>query len=173
MDNKKRMMFVLDEDYYFITIKLLIILKGLNCYKSNFVDHRKLAFIIGFIKEDKNIDLYRKSICISGELTLFDRERLISMYCSGNIDQPIVKKVLFFLEEKGLIHLEKNIKFNCINVRLVKNKELEEVLSSENYQDDMKNVKEIHSGFTRVRSIKYESFIEKVFGDSEVAKWES
>lgn len=36
MEYKKRMMFILEEDYYFITIKLLSILKASGCDKKPF-----------------------------------------------------------------------------------------------------------------------------------------
>jgi len=172
MDKKKRMMFVLDKDYYFITIKLLIILNCLNCYKDKFIDYRKLAFIIGFIKDDKDIDLYKKNIRRSIDLNIFERERLINIYCNGNMDQPLIKRVLFFLAKKRIIILEKNVKFNCIDVVLVKDEKLDEILSSENLYNDIDKVKNIYDEFTRLRSIKYKSFIERIFGDSEVAKWE-
>ena len=45
MNSKKRMMFILEEDYYFITIKLLSILKALNCDIKPFEDYRKLGII--------------------------------------------------------------------------------------------------------------------------------
>ena len=45
MDSKKRMMFILEEDYYFITIKILSILKALECDKKPFEDYRKLGII--------------------------------------------------------------------------------------------------------------------------------
>lgn len=172
MDKKKRMMFILDKDYYFITIKLLIILNYLNCYKDKFIDYRKLAFIIEFIKDDKDIDLYKKNIRRSIDLNIFERERLINIYCNGNIDQPLIKRVLLFLEKKGLINLEKNIRFNCIDVGLVKNENLDEILSLENLYNDIEKVKNIYDEFTSLRSIKYKLFIERIFGDSEVAKWE-
>lgn len=172
MDNKKRMMFVLDEDYYFITTKLLIILKSLKCYKNKFIDYRKFAFIIEFIKDSKGIELYKKSVERIDELTILEREELVNKYYNGNINQSIIKKVLFFLEKKELIRLEKNIKFNCIDVLLIKNKNLEEILSSEVFCGDIENVNEIYVNFNRIKTIKYESFIERIFGDSEVSKWE-
>ncbi len=172
MDNKKRMMFVLDEDYYFVTTKLLVILKSLGCYKSKFIDYRKLAFIIEFIKNDRSMELYKKSIERINELTILERELLINIYYNGNVNQTIIKKVLFFLEKKELIKLEKNIKFNCVDTLLLKNKDLEDTISSEVFGDDMKKVKEIYTNFNRIKTIKYSSFIERIFGSSEVSKWQ-
>lgn len=45
MNSKKRMMFILEEDYYFITIKILSILIALECNIKPFEDYRRLAII--------------------------------------------------------------------------------------------------------------------------------
>lgn len=62
MDNKKRMMFILEEDYYFITIKLLSILKALDCDKKPFEDYRKLGIVLEAIKSEENIIFLQKLI---------------------------------------------------------------------------------------------------------------
>ena len=41
MNNKKRMMFVFEEDYYYITMKIISILQYMNCINSKLVDYRK------------------------------------------------------------------------------------------------------------------------------------
>ena len=68
MDSKKRMMFILEEDYYFITIKILSILKALDCEKNPFQDYRKLGIIFEFIKNDENICFLKKLIKIKKDL---------------------------------------------------------------------------------------------------------
>ena len=171
MDNKKRMMFVLDEDYYFIMIKVLIILNQLECYKKKFIDYRKLAFIIAFIKEDRDLDLYKRSIKGYDELNILERERLVNIFYRGKMDQPVIKRELFFLEKKKLISLEKNVKFNCIDVVLIKNKDLNKILSSDKFNNDIEKVNKIYKELNRVTSIKYDTFIERVFGNSEVSRW--
>lgn len=173
MDNKKRMMFVLDEDYYFVTIKVLIILKAIGGYKNKLIDYRKLSFIIEFIKDDRSMELYKKGIEKINELTIIERELLINIYYSGNVNQAFIKRVLFFLEKKELITLEKNIKFNCIDVLLLKNKRLEETLSSEIFYKDIERISKMCTVFNRIRTIKYDTFVEKIFGNSEVSKWEN
>lgn len=164
-------MFVLDEDYYFIMIKVLIILNQLECYKKKFIDYRKLAFIIAFIKEDRDLDLYKRSIKGYDELNILERERLVNIFYRGKMDQPVIKRELFFLEKKKLISLEKNVKFNCIDVVLIKNKDLNKILSSDKFNNDIEKVNKIYKELNRVTSIKYDTFIERVFGNSEVSRW--
>jgi len=167
MDNKKRMMFVLDEDYYFVTIKILSVLKGLDCCDKKLVDYRKLAVIIEFIKEEKNMMLLKK-ILNSGQLDLFESERLLSIYCKSNVENALVKRVLFFLEKKGLVSMEKNNKFNCVDVGLNYNGKLEEIFTSDFIVNDFKKMK-VFWEIQRIKTLKYETFIGKIFGDSEVS----
>ena len=62
MNSKKRMMFILEEDYYFITIKLLSILKALDCDIKPFEDYRKLGIIFEFVKSQENTEFLEKLI---------------------------------------------------------------------------------------------------------------
>lgn len=168
MNNKKRMMFVLDEDYYFITIKIISILKYMNCIKSKIVDYRKIAYIIAFISDENNLKLLSNSINDFNTLSIIEREKLISIYCKGNIDQPIVKRVLFFLEKRNIVCMNKNNKYGCIDVGLVKNNDLDVLFEDRVFKEDMERIKFFYSKYSRVKSVKYDTFMNKVFGSSEV-----
>lgn len=72
MDSKKRMMFVLDEDYYFVTIKILTIIYFIAGFNKTFVDYRKIPFIIELGRDSKRLKLYEKAI--SGKsLNIFEQ----------------------------------------------------------------------------------------------------
>lgn len=172
MDSKKRMMFNIDDDYYYITIKLIIILIQLDCFKNKFSDYRKLAYIILFIKSNESIKLFNKSVEDYDNLSIFEREQLISIYYKGCMYQPIIKRVLFFLEKKEIITLEKNNKFTCVDVKITRDKNIRNIFLSGEFDDDIEKVNILYKQFNRIRSVKYDTFIEQVFGDSEVSKWE-
>jgi hypothetical protein len=163
MNSKKRMMFVLEEDYYFIIIKLLTILIGLDCKKKSFTDYRKLGFIFEFIKANENMNLFDK-VFSGEELNLFDNERLLKIFCDSNMDISVIKRVLFFLEKQNIISLEKNNKFSCIDVRLLYNSQINNLLNQDIFDEDIKNVKKIRKAINRVRSIKFETLQTKIFG---------
>ena len=172
MDSKKRMMFNIDDDYYYITIKIIIILIRLDCFKNKFSDYRKLAYIILFLKSNESIKLFNKSLEDYNKLSIFEREQLGGIYYKGCIYQPIIKRVLFFLEKKDIITLEKNIKLTCIDVKITKNKDIKNTFSSGKFDYDIEKVDILYKQFNRIRSVKYDTFIQRVFGDSEVSKWE-
>lgn len=171
IDIKKRMMFVLEEDYYFITIKLLTILSGLECNKKTFVDYRKLSLIFEIIKDNKNMELLNK-IINKKDLDLFDNEQLLKLFCNSNMNISVFKRILFFLEKQDIVILEKNNRFSCIDVKLLHNEAINDLLKQEIMSDDFKRVKIINKFISRICSLKFESLQTKIFGYSEVSKWE-
>lgn len=68
--------------------------------------------------------------------------------------------------------LEKNIKLTCIDVKITKNKDIKNTFSSGKFYYDIEKVDILYKQFNRIRSVKYDTFIQRVFGDSEVSKWE-
>lgn len=171
MNIKKRMMFVLEEDYYFITLKLIAILDGLGCKNKPFVDYRKLSLILEFIKDSKNIDLLNKAIN-KLELNVFDNERLLKLFCDSNMNISVIKRVLFFLEKQNIVHLEKNNRFGCIDVNLLDYADVNNLLKEGIMDEDILRVLDFQRLINRIRSLKFETLQTKIFGFSEVSKWE-
>lgn len=171
MDSKKRMMFILEEDYYFITIKILSILKSLNCSDKPFEDYRKLGIVFEFIKSQINLDFLYK-LLNSDEKDIFDTERIIKIFCDSRLDVSIIKRILFFLEKRKIVELSRSIKNSNIDVRLLENEELEALVESGALNDDLKSCMEVKKLIPRLKNLKLETLQKKVFGYDEVAKWE-
>lgn len=89
------------------------------------------------------------------------------MYISTNN-----KKSIILSWKKDIITLEKNIKLTCIDVKITKNKDIKNTFSSGKFDYDIEKVDILYKQFNRIRSVKYDTFIQRVFGDSEVSKWE-
>jgi hypothetical protein len=169
MDNKKRMMFILEEDYYFITIKLLSILKALECDKKYFADFRKLGLIFELIKNKKNLSLFNRLICGSNPNVL-DAEEAVKIFCDSKLDIAVIKRVLFFLEKQQILELKKNNKTGNIDV-LLKNDRINKLLEQEILKEDFQRANQLRKTIRGLRSLKLETLQSKVFGYSEVTKW--
>lgn len=172
MDNKKRMMFSIDEDYYFISIKILIILGELKCYTTKLVDYRKLALIIEFIKNKENFELFKELFLNDKKETIQKNKQILNIYFNASLNEPLIKKIILFLERKGLLELEKHNKFKSLDVKFIKNRKLENFLSELIFDEDRERIVYIKNNLDRVKSIKYDTFIEKIFGSGEVSKWD-
>lgn len=170
MDSKKRMMFILEEDYYFITIKLLSILVTLECDKTPFSDYRKLGILIELIK-DNNMVLFRKLIS-NKELDIFENEKALKLFCNSKIDISVIKRVLFFLEKQKIITLMKNIKTGNIDITMERNNDIYDIFKKENMKKDIESIKEIKKNIRGIKILKLETLQTKIWGYSEGSKWE-
>lgn len=171
MDSKKRMMFVLDEDYYFVTIKILTIIYFIAGFNKTFVDYRKIPFIIELDRDSKRLKLYEKAI--SGKsLNIFEHEELTSIYCSANLNYAMIERVIYFLDKQNIIRVSKNSRFGCIDLELVRKAEIKDLLEDDIFSAEYRNLNVIKSNMSRIATYKFETFISKIYGKNEVAKWE-
>lgn len=167
---KKRIMFNKDSDYYFIAYNTILILDNLNCYegKSNFCDYRKLIYILPFISNEYLL----KSSLKNGVLSEHQISMLEDVFINAKLREPILKSILFTLEKKGLLILEKNNSRKCIDVRLIPNSLPKEFLSSEIFKIELDNVNSFKKHYKRLNYIGIDSLIEKLFKEKGVIIWD-
>lgn len=171
MDSKKRMMFILEDDYYFITIKILSILNALECDVKPFEDHRKLGIIFEFVKDEKNF-IFLQKLLQNDNLDLFDNERAVKIFCESKLNVSVIKRVLFFLEKQQMLELTRSQKNSNINILLTKTDKFLELMDEDILSDDMERCMAIKKLIPRLRSLKLDTLQNKIFGYSEVTKWE-
>lgn len=159
-------MFILEEDYYFITIKILSILIALECYSKPFEDYRKLGLIFEFIKDNSNYSFYKK-LMKQEEQSIFDNEKSIRILCDSKLTVAVIKRVLFFLEKQNMIRLEKNLKSGTIDVILIHNDIVDELISEEMFNEDIIKCTFIRKTISRIRSLKLDTLQSKIFGNNE------
>lgn len=167
MDDKKRMMFILEEDYYFITLKLLSILLVFESEKKPFTNYLKLGILYESIKNDTNFLLIKKAI-INKNLDLFDSEKLLKIYCDSQLNMVVIKRVLFFLESQKMVIMSKDDSNSSINVVLVVDERVKELINSNLLNEDMQMCMEIKKQLPRLRVTNLETLQNKIFGCKEV-----
>lgn len=165
------MMFILEEDYYFVTIKLLSILKALECDKKPFEDYRKLGIIFEFVKSQENMDFFEKLVNQKAN-NIFDNERNIELFCDSKLSVSVIKRVLFFLEKQDMIEMKKNPKKGSIDILLKVDDELKNLIETGLLEEDINRCLIMKKFVPKLRSLKISTLQEKVFGYNEVAKWE-
>lgn len=171
MDSKKRLMFILEDDYFYITLKVLAILKALDCEIKPFEDYKKLGIIFEFIKDQANI-LFLEKLITRPQLDIFDNERIINISCNAKMNTAVIKRVLFFLEKQNMISMKKSLKGDFIEVFLLKTPQLNELISENVLNDDLTRIASVKSYIPRIRTLKISTLRKKIFGASEVASWE-
>lgn len=172
---KKQIMFIKDEDYYFLTYNILIILDYFKCYsvENLFKDYRKLPYLIEFLSSDKSVEIYEKVFETEGKtISIFDYEHLLKVYTKSKFMQGQIKRLLFSLDQNQLISIVKDTRFGSVSL-LIKDKEkVKEILNDEMFRNEYQRIEKIKRAYSRLRSIKYTTFIEKVFKANGVGKWD-
>jgi hypothetical protein len=172
MNNKKRMMFILEEDYYFITIKIISILKALDCNIKPFEDYRRLGIIFEFIKDNNNF-LFFKKLIKNQKQDIFDNEKALKLFCDSKLDIAVIKRILFFLEKQNIVGLQKSIKNSSIDVILLHNDILEKLIDEGILKEDIEKCFMIKRSIPRLRNLKLDTLQTKIFGYSEVTRWDN
>lgn len=165
------MMFILEEDYYFITIKLLSILKALDCDKKPFEDYRKLGIILEAVKSEENIIFFQKLMNHSQQ-NIFDNEKTIKFFCDSRLNVSVIKRVLFFLEKQNMVEMTRSIKNSNIDVILKETEAFNSLIEMRILDEDLNRCLAVRKLIPRIRSLKLETLQNKVFGYDEVSKWE-
>lgn len=163
-------MFNKDSDYYFVAYNSILILDILNCYenKSTFYDYRKLIYILPFIANANLANLSVKN----GKRNERELKILEDIYIKAKLREPILKSILFTLEKKGYLQLQKDNKRKCITIQLIKNAIPREYLDSELFELERENIISLKKYYQRLSFIGLESLIEKLFKEKGVIIWD-
>lgn len=167
---KKKIMFNKDSDYYFIAYNSILILDSLGCYEGekNFYDYRKLIYILPFISSQFMLMNSIKTSKIRQEQIKI----LEDTYINSKLREPILKSILFTLEKRGYLILEKNESRKCIDVRLLPNSIPQDYLKSDLFKIESDNIKLLKKHYQRLNFISFDTLIEKLFKEKGVIIWD-
>jgi hypothetical protein len=167
---KKRIMFNKDEDYYFLTYNILLLLNQLDCTskEKSFWDYKKLIYLIEIITDNKKLNIALKETSLNEE----DYDVLQTLYISSVLKNKLLRSILFALENNGCIHLERNSKRNSIDVWLEKENISSTFLNLELFELEIKNIKEIKDKYSRIRTMKTGTFLSRIFSERGIIVWD-
>ena len=104
---KKRMMYTKGDDFYFLTYNLLLLASELKCTseQKKFVDHRKTAFLVGFVSDPWISQLVFQTQRSNRLPSNSDRADLAKIYADGSARIHLLTRLLFASERKGIVSL--------------------------------------------------------------------
>ncbi|PQJ46361.1 hypothetical protein BTN99_13620 [Vibrio campbellii] len=152
---KKRMMFVQNDDYNFLSYITILILQYFSCTKKKtvFVDYRKIAFIA-------NIIFYK------------NKDDWNQIYYSSQTTLKSLFSIIQLLEKKGILNLESNEKLKTIDLWLNKDSIGDTFSEGNLFKYELDEIKKIHSEISRTRTLKLKTFLDRVFEQHGVTVWE-
>jgi hypothetical protein len=166
---KKRLMYLSGEDFYLYCYSILVILDSLDCHDGKyFRDYRKLAFLTEIISDNKTV--YVLSHSVGEKMNPKDHERLLDSYSSGLTRRSEILKLLFVLEKRGYVVLERG-RAQEINLTLSKDQLPEEFLGKSMFEFEYKNIRSVSKKVRRLASLTLDTMLSKIYTDNGVRTW--
>lgn len=169
ISTKKRLMYLSSEDFYLYCYSIFVILDSLGCRDGKyFRDYRKLAFLTDIISDDKTVYVVAHS---SGEkLNPKDYECLLDSYSNGLIRRSEILKLLFVLEKRGYVSLNRG-KTQEIDVTLTKDNFPNDFLNNNIFDAECKNIIDVANKIGRLASLTLDTMLNKLYVENGVRTW--
>lgn len=169
--DKKRLMFISGEDFYFFAYSLFILLDCMGSKNGKFFkDHRKLAFLIPILADSKVIGIFERSEA-SEVKNVEDISLLRNLYSDGVSRQGEITKLLLMLEKKGYLVLKKGSSSGVIDISMKGSVFGSKGISKTKFSEEINNCKSIKKVFPRTTIILLESLLYKMFDERGVKRW--
>ncbi|MCI5160987.1 MAG: hypothetical protein D3917_02985 [Candidatus Electrothrix sp. AX5] len=169
-DIKKNLKYLSGEDFYVFCYSILIVLDYLKCKNGQyFKDYRKIPFLVDFIKDEK----LNYIILNSGDKDLnpIDKEYLFSSYSAGLSRRSEILKLLFTLEKRKYVFLEKTGKQNIINVSLNEGVIPADFFDKDFFFNEYKNIKNFSLHIKRLRILTLNTMLERIYEQNGISIW--
>jgi len=163
-------MYLSGEDFYLFCYSVIIILDCLNCKDGRyFKDYRKLAFIIDFIKDERLVYILNNLDTVSPNN--IDKEYLFNSYSNGLTRRSEILKLLFTLEKKGFISLEKGNISSLVNVTLNKKHLPNSFIDKDIFNKEYNNLNGLKSSIKRISTLTLDTMLGKIYRDRGIKTW--
>jgi hypothetical protein len=159
IDAKKRIMFVPSDDFNFLSYTLLVTLKALACTnkKQMLRDVRKLAPISSIIGLPQ-----MEYLIFSSQESSEMRGILPKLWAQTKKKEPLYQRITYALGKKGIVGIDFDEKSNCKCVFLQREDMVNKLIESHLFDVEVRNVEIISKMIPRIRSIKYETLMERL-----------
>lgn len=168
-ENKKRLMYIQSEDFYFLTYNTIILLNTLNCIEGDryLKDYRKISFLVDFTSNP-----YYAAFLKGGALNESDKREMTRLYSNGILRQKEINKLFYALDSRGIIHLTRKSNSDILDVTLNKSKVPAEFFDGELFEVEIQNSMLIKNHISRLSSITLDTLKQKLFTDKGVKVWQ-
>lgn len=167
---KKSIMFSKGDDFYFLSYNILILLYGLKCFcgKRTFNDYRKLAFLIDFVS-NRNLaqTLVKKGLLLNP----IDRELFTRAYANGLLRLNQIIRLLFTLEKKGFITLQRDAGRDIVDVCINEQAIPATFFQAELFKFELSNVSALNVTVKRITVLTLDTLLERLFENHGIKTW--
>lgn len=172
-DVKKRMMYTKGDDFNFLTYNLLILATELECTSESkkFVDHRKVAFLVGFVSNPWISHLVCQAKGTQQLPSVADRAHLAKIHADGAGRIHLITRLLFASERKGIVSLYPSNRGHSIDFSVNIENLPNGFLANPIFEMEKTNILKLRKLMANLRFAKLESFLERFFTENGVQTW--
>lgn len=168
---KKKIMFSTEEDAYFITYNILIILAVLRCTKNvrYLKDYNKLALLITINEKIQYREIIKK-VLNDEVLEAIDKQVLFKIYYNSILKRRNIRGIIFALNNKDILDIKRSGK--TIDVTLNNNDIVSIFKGNILFEEDIKFYEYIREHISRITSITSEKMEDIFFKDTRSDQWQ-
>lgn len=166
-------MFVKGEDFYFLSYNIIILLKELGCFGTprKFKDARKLALLTEFVADRNLIDILNRSLAMRSRNNN-ERRYMVNAYSEGLVRVKLITRLLFALEQRGIVSLEKDSSRNTISIWLNKEVIPDNFFDKNLFKEEVRNIESLRNLVHGITNLTYDTLKEKLFGNYDIHTWD-
>lgn len=170
--NKRPLYFISGEDFYFIAYSILLVLEFFGGDAKRIKDHRKISYLIQFISDSRLIGILSRT---QGRRVPnpSDRELLFSSYTNAELHKREIFKILFSLERKGFVSLERTDVAEILDVTLLSERLPDGFFVSSQFDKERKNSEEMKKLVPRMSMLTFDSLLGRLYKERGVNVWAS
>ncbi|OAN14607.1 hypothetical protein [Exiguobacterium undae] len=170
---KKRLLYDRNEDLYFLTYNVILILSELGCTteKGSFKDYRKLIFLVPIISDDKSTQLLINYYKSSKNPNKYIVKELNRIYYSSLETITLLRYLLLILERKNIIKIINEE--NKVNIVLLENEDVKRFIQSPIFFNEKTRINKIKKRIKSIKRLNYITFVDGFFKMNGVAIWEN
>lgn len=168
--NKRPLYFISGEDFYFIAYTVILTLDLLGGPAKRIKDHRKIVYLIQFLSDKRLVDILdrTKNNCLANPV---DRELLFSSFTNAELHKREVFKILFSLQRRGFVSLERTETAEVLDVILKVDSLPEDFLKSEIFNEERANAANLRHLISRISMLSFNTLLKRFYMDRGVRVW--
>lgn len=167
---RRRLMFSVAEDSYFLTYNIILILGILKCTNDSYLkDSNKIALLVTIIEKTQNIEVIKK-VLKNEQINNYDKNVLFDMYYNSKLRMRSVISIIFSLDKKGIINVRKSGK--TIDISLVNSNIYINFIDKRLFEDDVKVYKDIFSNVSKIKQIISSTLNSMIFKSIKEDVWD-
>jgi len=158
---KKRMMFIQKEDYNFLVYNTLLILDALGCTNESkqFIDFRKIAYLVDIISSNKNLDE-------------FTQNDLASIYSKAQLKKKLLSHILIVLKNKKMLGVSLNRTRQSFDIWIEKENIPSNFFDEKLFQQEKENILQVKNNVRALNSSTIKTMVDKLFTSKNIMTWE-